>query len=69
MLAAAWVAADAAAWLPGWPVAATHAPVRASPAALCSSSRAAAGAAAEAAAGSRRRLWRPGRRLRGVRSW
>ena len=69
-MAAACAEAPPPVWpAPEQPVAAAHAPVRASPAALCSSSRAAAGAAAEAAAGSRRRLWRPGRRLRGVRSW
>ena len=68
-MAAAWAAAEAAAWPSGWPVAAARAPVQASPAAFSCRSRAAAEAAAEAAAGSRRRIWRPGRRLRRVRSW
>ena len=68
-MAAAWAAAEAAAWPSGWSVAAARAPVQASPAAFSCRSRAAAEAAAEAAAGSRRRIWRPGRRLRRVRSW
>ena len=68
-MAAAWAAAEAAAWPSGWPVAAARAPLQASPAAFSCRSRAAAEAAAEAAAGSRRRIWRPGRRLRRVRSW
>ena len=67
-MAAACAQALPPVWPPGWPAAVAHAPVRASLAALSSSSPAAAGAAAEAAAGSKRRLWRPGRRLRGVRS-
>jgi hypothetical protein len=58
-MAAACAQAPPPEWLPEQPVAAAHAPVRASPAAVCSRSRAAAGAAAEAAAGSRRCLWRP----------
>jgi hypothetical protein len=67
-MAAAWAAAEAAVWPPGWAMAAARAPVRASPAAFQSSSRAAAAAALEAAAAEESRLWRPGRRLRGVRS-
>ena len=67
-MAAACAQALPPVWPPGWPAAVAHAPVRASLAALSSSSPAAAGAAAEAAAGSKRRLWRPRRRLRGVRS-
>ena len=58
-MAAACAQAPPPVWPPEQPVAAAHAPVRASPAAVCSRSRAAAGAAAEAAAGSRRCLWRP----------
>ena len=67
-MAAAWTAAETAVWPPGWAMAAARAPVRASPMAFGSSSRAAAAAALEAATAAEGRLWRPGRRLRGVGS-
>ena len=67
-MAAAWAAAEVAVWPPGWAMAAARAPVRASQAAFSRSSRAAAAAPLEAAAAAESRRWRPGRRLRGVRS-